>query len=136
MSGATHSKDKQPIAIKIIALLSIVRWYNILLTVFAEYLSAYVLMRADSNTFSLLLGDWKLHAIVVSSIFSIAGGFIINNFYDYEKDLINRPDSTLFNKSISKKTTLNFYIAFNVIGLPKDWFVFYRIYFCFVGVFA
>ena len=117
MSGATHSKDKQPIAIKIIALLSIVRWYNILLTVFAEYLSAYVLMRADSNTFSLLLGDWKLHAIVVSSIFSIAGGFIINNFYDYEKDLINRPDSTLFNKSISKKTTLNFYIAFNVIAV-------------------
>ena len=117
MSGAKSSHDQQPIAIKIIALLSIVRWYNILLTVFAEYLSAYVLMREEPHTLSLLLGDLKLHAIAVASIFSIAAGFIINNFYDYEKDLINRPDSTLFNKWISKKTTLNFYILFNVLSV-------------------
>lgn len=117
ISGPSPHTEKRPVAIKLIALLSIVRWYNILLTVFAQYLSAYVLMRGMPGSLTLLISDFKLHAIVVASIFSIASGFIINNFYDYEKDLINRPGNTLFNKWISKKSTLNFYILFNVISL-------------------
>lgn len=133
MSGVAPSHEKQPKAIKIIALLSIVRWYNILLTVFAEYLSAYVLVRNDHNALQLLLCDFKLHAIVIASIFSIAGGFIINNFYDYEKDLINRPDSTLFNKWVSKKTTLNFYIVFNVISVLVALIASFKIGLFFIG---
>ncbi len=64
-----------------------------------------------------LVTDYKLHAIVLASVFSIAGGFIINNFYDYEKDLINRPHLTIFTRIISKKTTLNLYILFNILTI-------------------
>lgn len=117
MSGSLQTPVKKPLAIKFIALLSIVRWYNILLTVIAQYLSAYVLMKDMENTSWLLITDLKLHAIVIASVFSIAGGFIINNFYDFEKDLINRPEATLFNKWISKQSTLNFYIIFNIISI-------------------
>lgn len=117
MKGSTQSSVAKPIAIKLIALLSIVRWYNILLTVFAQYLSAYVLMKDMDRTIFLILGDLKLHAIVIASVFSIGAGFIINNFYDFEKDLINRPEATLFNKWISKQSTLNFYLLFNILCL-------------------
>jgi 4-hydroxybenzoate polyprenyltransferase len=110
-------RDKKPLAIRIIALLSIVRWYNILLTVTAQYLSAYVLMRDNGHIFRFIFSDIKLHAIVLASVFSIAAGFIINNFYDYEKDLINRPTATLFNKWVSKQSTLNLYIVFNCISI-------------------
>lgn len=110
---------RKPFALKLIALLSIVRWYNILLTVFAQYLSAYVLLDHDNNGQGLhwMVRDLRLHAIVLASVFSIAGGFIINNFYDFEKDLINRPGTTLFNKWISRPSTLNYYIAFNAIAI-------------------
>jgi 4-hydroxybenzoate polyprenyltransferase len=74
-------------------------------------------MRDEPQTIHDLLIDFKLHGIVLASVFSIAGGFIINNFYDYEKDLINRPQVTLFNKWVSKRRLLNFYIAFNLIAL-------------------
>lgn len=117
MTETRQAVTKKPLAFKLIALLSIVRWYNILLTIFAQYLSAFVLMRDDPQTFHDLLIDFKLHGIVLASVFSIAGGFIINNFYDYEKDLINRPQVTLFNKWVSKKRLLNFYIGFNSIAL-------------------
>lgn len=117
MQGTLPNTEKRPVAIKLIALLSIVRWYNILLTVIAQYLSAWVLMRSMPHAASILLSDFKLHAIVLASVFSIASGFIINNFYDFEKDLINRPGNTLFNKWISKRSTLNFYIVFNLISL-------------------
>jgi 4-hydroxybenzoate polyprenyltransferase len=105
---------KNNLALKFIALLSIVRWYNILLTAVAQYLSAYVLLEHD---FWALLSDLKLHAIVLASVFSMAGGFIINNFYDFEKDLINRPSTTLFNDMVKRQTTLNFYILFNTVSI-------------------
>jgi 4-hydroxybenzoate polyprenyltransferase len=117
MTESRQAVVKKPLAFKLIALLSIVRWYNILLTIFAQYLSAFVLMRDEPQTIHDLLIDFKLHGIVLASVFSIAGGFIINNFYDYEKDLINRPQVTLFNKWVSKRRLLNFYIAFNLLAL-------------------
>src|SRR5689334_17696697 len=69
------------LALRIIALLSIVRWYNILLTITAQYLSAFILLGGNRTVIPIMIGDMKLHAIVLASIFSIAGGFIINNFY-------------------------------------------------------
>ncbi len=104
------------LGLKFIALLSIVRWYNILLTVLAQYLSAYVLLEHDGAGIWGVVKDWKLHAIVLASVFSIAGGYIVNNFYDFEKDLINRPSTTLFNETVKRQTTLNFYLLFNTIA--------------------
>ncbi|MCC6817778.1 MAG: geranylgeranylglycerol-phosphate geranylgeranyltransferase [Bacteroidia bacterium] len=117
MTEAGNQNARMPFGLKWIALLSIVRWYNILLTIFAQYLSAFVLMRDEPQTLHDLLSDFKLHGIVLASIFSIAGGFIINNFYDFEKDLINRPRQVLFNRMLSKRRQLNLYFTFNLAAL-------------------
>lgn len=106
--------QKQSTMVKWIALLSLVRWYNIALTILAQYLGAYVLMR---NTPMQWWNDFKLHAIVLASVFSIAAGFIINNFYDFEKDMINKPEPTMFNRAVSKATSLNLYIVCNLLAL-------------------
>tara|TARA_Y100000385_G_scaffold288706_1_gene356006 strand:- start:1184 stop:1861 length:678 start_codon:yes stop_codon:yes gene_type:complete len=45
------------------------------------------------------------------------GGFLINAFYDFEKDMINQPSKTYFGRLISKKTCLNIYVLLNIIGL-------------------
>ncbi|MBC7426583.1 MAG: geranylgeranylglycerol-phosphate geranylgeranyltransferase, partial [Bacteroidia bacterium] len=120
-------------AIKVLALLSTVRWYNILLTVAAQYLGAYFLARHTQHPFESLVLNVKLHLIVISTVFTIAAGFIINNFYDYEKDMINRPKTTLFNRLISKKTILNLYISFNLISLTLAAFASFRILLFFLG---
>jgi 4-hydroxybenzoate polyprenyltransferase len=117
MTGMESSVNKNSLAIKFIALLSIVRWYNILLTIIAQYLSAYVLLQHEGISVWNIVSDWKLHAIVLASVFSIAAGSIINNFYDFEKDLINRPVTTLFNDMVKRQTTLNFYLLFNTIAI-------------------
>lgn len=96
--------------------MSIIRWYNILLTVTAQYLAAIITLNHKQSVW-ITLQDPKLHLIVLATIFVIAGGFIINSFYDLEKDLINRPKQTVFDRLISKKFCLNFYILLNVIGL-------------------
>ncbi|MCC6722696.1 MAG: geranylgeranylglycerol-phosphate geranylgeranyltransferase [Bacteroidia bacterium] len=102
--------------IKIFALLSIVRWQNIVLTLVAQYLAAVYILNPNKN-YLWVLSNHKLHLMALASAFIIAGGYIINSFYDLEKDLVNRPDKTLFGRIISRRFCLNCYFLFNTIGL-------------------
>jgi 4-hydroxybenzoate polyprenyltransferase len=45
----------------------------------------------------------------------VAGGYIINNFFDTEKDLINRPQKTLLEQHISPTTKLLVYFMLNAL---------------------
>ena len=70
---------------KIISMFSVVRGYNIPVVVLAQYLSAVYIFAPHKRALSVVL-DGYLFLIVVASSLTIASGYIINNFYDYEKD--------------------------------------------------
>lgn len=98
------------------SLLSLVRWYNIVLVASAQYLASIFILNSGEQWYDTLL-DARLFALAVSSALLIAAGYIINGFYDSEKDLINRPDVALFNQLVSKKFRLYCYFGFNAAGV-------------------
>jgi len=122
-----NSREKRLILIKILALLSIVRWLNILLTIFAQYLAAVFILN-PAKSYIEILSNPKLHLMTFASAFIIAGGYIINSFYDLEKDLVNRPERTLFGRVISRRFCLNCYFLFNTIGLLLSAMASWRIF--------
>ena len=81
------------------------------------------------------LKEVKVHLIILSTALSIAGGYIINSFYDQERDLVNRPYRTQFQLLVSKGFTLNLYIFLNVLALMIAWIASPRIFIFFL-VFA
>jgi 4-hydroxybenzoate polyprenyltransferase len=101
--------------LKIISLFSVVRGYNIPIIVLAQYLSAIFILSSDKGALSILL-DFKLFLIVFASSLTIASGYIINNFYDSKKDLINRPNKSMLDRLVSQKTKLNVYFTLNFIA--------------------
>jgi 4-hydroxybenzoate polyprenyltransferase len=98
--------------IKVTGLLSIIRWQNILITALAQYLAVLFVFNPSESKLELFL-DIHLHLIVLATACAVAGGYIINSFYDLEKDLINRPERTLFNRVVSKDFCLKFYFLMN-----------------------
>jgi len=60
-----------------------------------------------------VLFDINLLILVLASASVVAGGYIINNFYDSEKDLINRPNKSMLDKLVSQNTKLSFYFVLN-----------------------
>lgn len=91
------------------------RWYNIFFLALAQYLSAIFILN-DGEKWWATLKIVDLHYIVFATLFCVAGGYIINNFYDLEKDLINRPNKTIYEKIIKQSTTLRLYFLFNFVG--------------------
>lgn len=100
---------------KLSALLSLVRWYNIFFLALSQYLAAIFILN-DQQLWWRTLKNPDLHYMVFASLFCVAGGYLINNFYDLEKDLINRPNKTIYEKIVKQSTALRLYFLFNIIG--------------------
>jgi len=99
-----------------LSLFSVIRGYNILVLVFAQYLTSIYIFAPEKRWFDVLF-DPDLFLIVLASALVIAGGYIINNFYDAEKDFINRPHKALFDNYISQKTKLTVYFILNFLSV-------------------
>lgn len=95
-----------------LSLFSIVRGYNILVIVLAQYLTSIYILAPDRKL-SHVLFDLNLFMLVMASSAAIAAGYIINNFYDSEKDLINRPRKSLLDRLVSQRTKLTTYFVLN-----------------------
>lgn len=110
---------------KIVSMFSVVRGYNIPIIVLAQYLSAIFILAPEKRALSILL-DFDLFIIVFASSLTIASGYIINNFYDSKKDLINRPNKSMLDRLVSQKTKLNVYFTLNFIVVFLAIFVSWR----------
>ncbi|EPR73833.1 (S)-2,3-di-O-geranylgeranylglyceryl phosphate synthase-like protein [Winogradskyella psychrotolerans RS-3] len=110
------SRRQKHILIKSFSLFSVVRGYNILVVVIAQYLASVYIFAHDKPLKSVLL-DLNLLMLVLASSATIAGGYIINNFYDSEKDLINKPRKTMLDRLVSQNTKLSFYFVLNFLAV-------------------
>ncbi len=116
---------KIPFFYKFISMLSVVRGYNIFIIVLAQYLAAIFIFSPDKPLKEILF-NLDLYFIVLATICVIAAGYIINNFYDVKKDIINKPIKTKIDSFVSQKTKLNIYFLLNFIGVLFAYFVSWR----------
>ena len=102
--------------LKTISLLSLVRGQNLAVLVVAQLLSAAFIFSIEPG-YSKTFLDINLWLIVLATALSVASGYIINAFFDQEKDLINRPQKTLLEQNISERSKLIGYFTFNGVAL-------------------
>ncbi len=100
---------------KILSLFSVIRGYNILVLVLAQYLASIFIFSAEDDALNVLL-DVNLFCIVLASVCVIASGYIINNFYDSKVDRINRPLKTGIDNYVKQETKLSLYFTLNFVG--------------------
>ncbi|MBP2831759.1 geranylgeranylglycerol-phosphate geranylgeranyltransferase [Aquimarina sp. U1-2] len=119
------SRKQKLFFLKLLSLFSVVRGYNILVIVLAQYLTA-VFILAPHLRLKNVVFDPNLFVIVLASAAVIAAGYIINNFYDKEKDLINRPQKTMLDRLVSQQTKLTGYFLLNFLSVVLASYVSFR----------
>ena len=103
----------------------VVRGFNLAMIVVAQYITAIFIM-APKQSFSAVLLDRSLFALIIASVVSIASGYIINNFYDSEKDSINRPQQVTVEQIVSQNTKLMLYFVLNILVIIAASYVSFR----------
>ncbi len=98
---------------KFLSIFSVVRIYNILIIVLAQYLTSIFIL-SDKKLFDVIF-DFNLFLLIICSSLSIASGYIINNFYDQKKDVINKPIKSKIDDVVKNSTKLYFYFFLNFV---------------------
>ena len=104
---------QKSILFKFLSIFSVVRIYNILIIVLAQYLTSIFIL-SDKKLLDVIF-DFNLFLLIICSSLSIASGYIINNFYDQKKDLINKPIKSKIDDVLKNSTKLYFYFFLNFV---------------------
>lgn len=119
------SRQQKHVLLKFFSMFSVVRGYNILVIVIAQYLTSIYILAYDKPIKEVVF-DINLLMLVLASSVTIASGYIINNFYDSEKDLINRPQKSMLDRLVGQNTKLVFYFVLNFIAVIFASYVSFR----------
>ncbi|MGB5555392.1 MAG: geranylgeranylglycerol-phosphate geranylgeranyltransferase [Flavobacteriaceae bacterium] len=119
------SRKNKLLLLKLLSLFSVVRGYNILMIVLAQYLASIYILSPDLPLRKVVL-DLNLFFIVLASALVVASGYIINNFYDAEKDLINKPKKSMLDRLVSQRFKLTTYFVLNFLAVLVASYVSFR----------
>nr|WP_299171899.1 geranylgeranylglycerol-phosphate geranylgeranyltransferase [uncultured Allomuricauda sp.] len=124
------SRKNRLLLFKLLSLFSVVRGYNILVITIAQYLASIYILSPNLRLREVIL-DLNLFLIVTASALVIASGYIINNFYDAEKDLINKPTKSMLDRLVSQRFKLTTYFILNLLAVFAASYISFRAVFFF-----
>ena len=95
--------------------IKLIRYKNLLMVLLTMVLTKYAFLH--SFIISSYFSHLNFILLTISVLLITAGGYIINDIYDVESDIINKPQKTYINKKISKKTAWVYYYFSTFSGL-------------------
>ena len=104
---------------KIKSFFKLVRWTNLLIIAIMMCLVNYCLMSSlhISEIVGVVPASPAFLLLVISLVFIVAGGYVINDYFDVEIDKINRPDKLIAGNVFTDKELKFFYKSLTFIGL-------------------
>jgi 4-hydroxybenzoate polyprenyltransferase len=105
--------------------LKLIRAKNLLIIIFTQYLMRYAIIfpMLESKGFTSQFSDLNFFFLVLSTVFLAAAGYAINDYFDTNTDLLNRPKTVVVGKHINRRTVMNLHIALNIIGIALGFYI-------------
>lgn len=103
---------------------------NLLIALLCMILQHYVLIKPLLTRYSIpiLFSDLQFWSMCVATLCILAGGYVINDYFDIEIDAINKSGKNEVGKHISANTTRWIYILLNTTGLLLGGYVSFSVY--------
>ena len=95
-------------------LFKLIRFKNLMIIVSIQLLIKLCIINQFIENYSLNWVEYLLY--LTATITIVAAGYIINDIYDVDTDLINKKNDVLVNKHINKKKAFKYYFIFNLTG--------------------
>jgi len=103
----------------------LLRMKNLIILALVQYAVSCYLISLPSP----FILQFDLHYIVLATLCTTAGGYIINDYYDVKIDSINRPDKVVIDRSIHRRNALIWHGIVDVFALVFAYLVSYRMLF-------
>jgi 4-hydroxybenzoate polyprenyltransferase len=101
--------------------LKLIRYQNLLMLAFMQLIFRYGFLKLQN--IPLALADWQYGLLVLSTVLIAAAGYVINNIFDQDTDLENKPGMVVIGKSITESAAYNIYATLNVSGVAIGFYL-------------
>ncbi|MBI9035276.1 MAG: geranylgeranylglycerol-phosphate geranylgeranyltransferase [Bacteroidales bacterium] len=102
-----------------VKLLKLLRWPNLLIIIFTQYLIRYCVILPVFSRFGVqaVMTNLDFLLLVVSTVLIAGAGNIINDILDLEIDRKNKPDQLIIERLIDVNLAKKWYVILNVLGI-------------------
>ncbi len=101
--------------------LRVIRYQNLLMIAFMQLVFRFGFLKL--RDVDPALADWQYILLVLSTVCIAAGGYLINNIFDQETDLVNKPGNVVIGREISESSAYNYYAILNIIGVAIGFYL-------------
>lgn len=121
---------------KIVAFLKIIRWPNLIFIIITQLLFHYCII---NHNLKLILIEPKINGlnllfIILASVCIAGAGNIINDYFDVNIDVINKPNKVIINQFINRRWAIFWHLILSAIGIGLSFHVAIKINFIWIGI--
>lgn len=113
------------------AFLRLIRWPNLVFIAVTQCLFHFCVVKPSAYgsyyNFPLQLNTHLFILLSLASVLIAAGGYIINDYFDINIDLINKPHKMVVDKFISRRWALLLHMLVSIAGVLLSIFVSYKL---------
>ena len=119
------------------AFFKLIRWPNLFFIALTQFLFFYCVLPFVYKNLqpSSLLSQNVFFLIVAASVFIAAAGYIINDYFDLNIDLVNKPSQLIIGKYISRRWAIVLHLGLSLIGFFISGYVGYRLRNIYIPIF-
>ncbi len=100
-------------------ILKVVRYKNLIIVAATLYLVRYCIVQPllYSKNLDLQLDSFSFLLLTLATVFITAGGYVINDYFDTKTDLVNRPQTVIIGRSLSRRMAITLHTGLNLLGI-------------------
>src|SRR5215212_8503248 len=100
-----------------VAFLKLIRWPNLVFIVLAQVLLFYCILPFVSKGMQTTgLSSNIFWLLVIASVCIAAAGYIINDYFDLNIDLVNKPNKLIIEKYINRRWAILLHLCLSFTG--------------------
>lgn len=109
----------------IIAFLRLVRWPNLVFIAITQVLFVYCIVHPVFLRASITpnLNNTAFILLIISSVVIAAAGYIINDYFDLNIDLVNKPDKLVVEKIIHRRWVIIWHLFLSLTGITIGFYI-------------
>ena len=108
---------------QVIAFFQLIRWPNLFFIALAQVLFQYCILFPLFKNVVPVFSITTFICLLLSSLFIAAAGYIINDYFDINIDLINKPQKLFIGKTISRRWAIFWHSFLSFIGVVLGFYV-------------
>lgn len=110
---------------EIIGFFRLIRIPNLIIVILTQFLLRKCIILPTFKIYDVtpVLNDFNFNLLVLSTVLISAAGYIINDYFDVQIDIVNKPDKVVIGKSMHRRLAMALHTMMNIAGVSIGFYI-------------